>query len=70
MDSHSQETLRRVQENDDTLESLWIGIDYNGDSNGGFNSSSGSDFSTLGTCIGENTHLTKFFFFFNVITKI
>ena len=51
--------MRRVQENDDTLESLWIGIDYNGDSNGGFNSSSGSDFSTLGTCIGENTHLTK-----------
>ena len=59
MNGRSPQTLRRVQENDDTLESLWIGIDYNGDSNGGFNSSSGSDFSTLGTCIGRNTHLTK-----------
>ena len=61
MDSRSQETLRRIQENDDTLTELEIGGNYyNGDSsNGGFNSSSGNDFSTLGTYIRENTHLTK-----------
>ena len=54
MDSRSQETLRRVEENDDTLVALRIGNDYRI----GFNSTDGYDFSRLGTCIGENTHLT------------
>ena len=60
MDSRSQETLRRVQENDDTLKSLQIQI--GGRSGFGprwFKSSDGDDYSTLGTYIKENTHLTK-----------
>ena len=51
MDSHSQETLRRVQENDDTLEILQIGLR-------GFSSSVGDDYSRLGTFTGKNTRLT------------
>ena len=54
MDSRSQETLRMVEENDDTLTKLRIGIDYNI----GFNSTDGDDFSRLGAAIEENTHLT------------
>ena len=54
MDSRSQETLRMVEENDDTLTHLQIGIDYNI----GFSSTDGDDFSRLGAAIGDNTHLT------------
>ena len=61
MNCFSQETLRRVQENDDTLTELRIGFDYEG----GINSRSGSDFSTLGTFIGENTHLQHLQFVFS-----
>lgn len=57
MDSISQETLRRVESNDDTLTMLKI-KNCNFDRNGRFNSSDGRDFSTLGSSIGENTHLT------------
>ena len=53
MDSRSQETLRRVQENDNILKSLWIG------GPNGFSSSVGDDYSKLGDYIGENTRLTK-----------
>ena len=56
MDRVSQETLRRVEENDETLTELSI-RDY-GDG-GIFNSTAnGDDYSRLGTFIGENTHLT------------
>ena len=56
MDRISQETLRRVGENDETLTELSI-RDY-GDG-GIFNSTTnGDDYSRLGTFIGENTHLT------------
>ena len=56
MDRISQETLRRVGENDETLTELSI-RDY-GDG-GIFNSTAnGDDYSRLGTFIGENTHLT------------
>ena len=54
MDSRSQETLRRIQENDDTLTTQRIASAYNG----GFNSSDGDDFSILGAAIGQNTNLT------------
>ena len=54
MDSRSQQTLRRVQENDDTLTELRICR-----RDGIFISTDGNDYSRLGTCIGENTHLTK-----------
>ena len=57
MDSISQETLRRVESNDNTLTTLKI-KNCNFDRNGRFNSSDGRDFSTLGSSIGENTHLT------------
>ena len=53
MNGRSPQTLRRVQENDDTLESLWIGGRRD------FRSSVGDDYSRLGAAIGENTHLTK-----------
>ena len=57
MDNISQETLRRVESNDNTLTTLKIkNCDF--DRNGRFNSSDGRDFSTLGSSIGENTHLT------------
>ena len=58
MDSISQETLRRVESNDDTLTTLKI-KNCNFDRNGRFNSSDGRDFSTLDSSIGENTRMTK-----------
>jgi len=58
MDSRGQETLHRVLQNDDTLKSLQIG-GRGGFSPRRFHSSDGDDYSTLGTCIKENTHLTK-----------
>jgi len=53
----SQETLRKVEENDAELTILWICNTYLG---GMFNSTDGDDFSRLGSAIGENTHLTRF----------
>ena len=47
-------TLRRVGQNDETLEELYIG---SGTINGGFDSSDGDDYTTLGRFVGENTHL-------------
>ena len=61
MDNSSQETLRRVQQNDDTLTGLYLGkwsITSN-DPRGRFNSYNGSDYSKLGAAIGESTNLTK-----------
>ena len=61
MESHSQETLRRVQENDNILTKLVIGMRgfvHGSCPHGGFNPSDGRDFSQLGVCIAENTHLT------------
>ena len=54
MNRVSQETLRRVEENDETMTELYIG-DYGGV--GELNSANGDDYSRLGTFIGENTHL-------------
>ena len=55
MDSRALNTLRRVEQNDDTLFKLQIG-DVSADN---FNSSDGDDYSRLGAAIGNNTHLTK-----------
>ena len=59
---HYQETLRRVEENDATLTELNIGgldnINLLSHGNFHFNSSNTRDYSTLGTFIGQNTHLT------------
>ena len=54
MDVNSQDTLRRIEENDYDLTELWIG---NYDVDGGFKSSDASDYSRLGTAIGNNNHL-------------
>ena len=54
MDSRALNTLRRVEQNDDTLFKLQIG-DVSADN---FNSSDGDDYSRLGAAIGDNTHLT------------
>ena len=56
MNSNSQETLRRIEQNDDQFTELQIGYS---DIDGGFIS---SDYSRLGTAIGNNTHLTKLVF--------
>ena len=59
MDSHlgnSQDTLRRVEQNDAQFTELLIGYVNN---DGGFTSSDASDSSRLGTAIGNNTHLTN-----------
>ena len=55
MDSHSQELLRRVEQNDDKLIQLIINPQYYF----GFKSSVSSHYSTLGRAIGNNTCLTK-----------
>ena len=62
MNVHDQETLRRIEQNDDTMKKLWIGdsrycLDDSG-TGGAFNSRVGNDYSRLGASIGENTHLT------------
>ena len=56
MDSHGQETLRRVEENDADLTTLWICGAYR---DGIFISTDGDDYSRLGAAVGENTHLTS-----------
>ena len=64
MNVHDQETLRRIEQNDDTMKKLWIGDTtlYDDDptiTGGTFNSRVGSDYSRLGASIGENTHLSR-----------
>ena len=49
MNSNSQETLRRIEQNDAAVKQLWI--------NRGFQSSAASDYSRLGAAIGNNTYL-------------
>ena len=56
MDSNSQETLRRIEQNNAGLSLLWMG---NSDFDGGFISSDASDYLRLGAAIGNNNHLTK-----------
>ena len=78
MDSHSQETLRRIEQNDTTLSILQIGYKYdphwsNSDDrrgnysnrDGTFNSRNSDDFSRLGASIKENTHLTDLYILLN-----
>ena len=55
MNSNSQETLRRIEQNDVSCKGLTIG--YSGI--GGFKSSDAGDYSRLGAAIGDNTHLKK-----------
>ena len=62
MDAHSQETLRRIEQNDATLTTLRIGYTYDPEArvnqDGTFYSRDSDDFSRLGASIKENTHLT------------
>ena len=62
MDELSIGTLRRIEQNDDSLTHLYLGKDWGdfcGDEEGGFNSNFSFDFSRLGASIGNNTHLTQ-----------
>ena len=56
MNSICQETLRRIEQNDDQLTTLGISGAL---MSGCFKSSEASDYSRLGAAIGNNTHLTK-----------
>ena len=59
MNELSIETLRRIEQNDDSLEHLYLCSEDYGDGEArGFNSNVPSDFSRLGASIGNNTHLT------------
>ena len=62
MDSRALTTLRRVEQNDDTLSSLLIGSSQSlrigsSLSEGVFHSSDSDDYLRLGAAIGNNTHL-------------
>ena len=63
MNIRDQETLRRIEQNDDTMKKLWIGDSTDNldltDDTGIFNSRVGNDYSRLGESIGENTDLTR-----------
>ena len=60
MDKHSENTLRKIEQNDDALTELLIGRSYvRNNYNGAFNSSSSEDYSRLGAAIGNNTHLSE-----------
>ena len=70
MDAHSQETLRRIEQNDATLTKLRIGYNYDLQQletgrTCWFNSRDSDDFSRLGSSIKENTHLTDLFVLLN-----
>ena len=56
MNNNSEETLCRVEQNDDEVTELWIGYP---NIDGEFLSSDAGDYSRLGAAIGNNTHLTK-----------
>ena len=56
MDKCSQETLRKIEQNDGALKELWIGSYFVSEKyDGAFNSSSSEDYSRLGAAIGNNT---------------
>ena len=64
MNIRDHETLRRIEQNDDTMKRLWIGdstdnLHLTEDDTGIFNSRVGNDYSRLGKSIRENTHLTR-----------
>ena len=61
MDEESRETLLRIKENHSGLTKLYIGNDADDEYEIGsiFISNLGNDFTTLGRCIGKNTHLNK-----------
>ena len=59
MEDNSQDTLRRIEQNDAQFMDLQIG---NYHYLGWFKSSDSSDYSRLGTAIGNNTHITKLVF--------
>ena len=56
MNSNSQETLRRIEQNDAQFTELQIGYPY---LDGGFKSRDASDYLRLGAAIGNNTHLKE-----------
>ena len=58
MNRYSQETLRRVEQNDETLKELRMGHFGGVNDDGLYFSRDGNDYSRLGAFIGENTHLT------------
>lgn len=58
MNSNSQDTLRRVTQDDPSLTILTISNNYGG-ADGKFYSDNSDDYSTLGAAIANNTHLAK-----------
>ena len=54
MNNNSKKTLRRIEQNDDEFTELCIGYS---DIDGEFQSNDASDYSRLGTAIGNNNHL-------------
>ena len=61
MDIISQETLRKVEENNPSLRVLWMGREYTSENSGRFYSIDARHYSTLGTAIGNNCHLKEVF---------
>ena len=64
MDNNSLDTLRRLQQNDDTLLNLYISQNHehiHGGPNGVFNATNSEDYSQLGALIATNTILTKLY---------
>ena len=64
MEAHSQETLRRVQQNDAALTTLLLCIRHDGfvspyNDSGGFHIDDNNLLSKLGLAIGENSHLVS-----------
>jgi len=57
MDWDSSEILRFIKENDENLVDLCLGDGITYHKDGIFNSSVGSDFTTLGQYVATNTHL-------------
>ena len=60
MDNISQETSRKVEENDPSLIELWMGREFIEDPDG-FYSIDARHYSTLGTAIGNNCHLKELY---------
>jgi len=59
MNSNSQDTLRRVTQDDPSLTILTISNNCYGGADGKFYSDNSDDYSTLGAAIANNTHLAK-----------
>ena len=59
MDTRSQETLRKIEQNDAALKELRIGSYVVHIYDDAFYSSESEDYSRLGAAIGKNNHLTK-----------